>query len=165
MPPSLKLASWSMNRKGESQAMKRMTILIITVSLLFAVSDAWSRDSVQEFSIVDVVENPEYSSRLAGVSFYFAGQDHPPIKTNHGEFQTNKKTNAFGKSDQKACQWVMLSALLQMHKRAQSLGADAVVDIKSNYKNREVSSATHYTCGAGATVAGVALIGTVVELE
>ena len=111
------------------------------------------------------MENPEYSSRLEGVSFYFSDQEHPPVAINHGEFRTNKKTNAFGKSDLKACQWVMLSALVQLHQRAQSLGANAVINIKSNYKNNEVSSPTLYTCGAGATVAGVALIGTIVELE
>jgi len=59
----------------------------------------------------------------------------------------------------------MMSALLQLHQRAQSMGANAVINIKSNYKNREVSSETDYTCGAGATIAGVALIGTIVELE
>ena len=145
--------------------MSQIIRLIIAVSLLFVGSDVLARDTLHQYSIADVMEKPENANRLEGVSFYFGKQDHPPTIKNHGEFITNKKTNAFGKSDLKACQWVMMSALLQLHKRAQSLGADAVVNIKSNYKNREVSSETNYTCGAGATVAGVALIGTVVVLE
>jgi hypothetical protein len=145
--------------------MNQIIILILAVSLLFAGSDALARDTLHQYGIADVMEKPENANRLEGVSFYFGEQDHPPIKKNLGEFNTNKKTNAFGKSDLKACQWVMMSALLQLHKRAQSLGADAVINIKSNYKNREVSSETNYTCGAGTTVAGVALIGTVVVLE
>ena len=63
-----------------------------------------------------------------------------------------------------ACQVAMMSALLQLHKRAQSLGANAVVNINSNYKNNVVSSETEYVCGAGALMAGVALIGTFVEI-
>ena len=111
------------------------------------------------------MEKPENASRLQGVSFYFGEQEHPPIATNHGEFRTNKKTNAFNKTDLVACQWVMMSALLQLHQSAKSLGADAVVNIKSNYKNKVVSSETQYTCGAGALIAGVALIGTIVVVE
>jgi hypothetical protein len=145
--------------------MNLVTKLFIAIAFLFAGSDALARDTVHEYSITDVMEKPENASRLKGVSFYFGEQSHPRIKENHGEFSTNKKTNAFGKSDLKACRWVMMSALLQLHQRAQSMGANAVVDIKSNYKNREVSSETNYTCGAGNTIAGVALIGTVVLLE
>jgi uncharacterized protein YbjQ (UPF0145 family) len=98
------------------------------------------------------------------VSFYFGNQPHPEIIKNLGEDRTNKKTNAFNKSDKEACEWVMLSALLQLKERAQSLGANAVVNIRSNYKNNETSSDTEYTCGAGAIMAGVALIGTFVTL-
>ena len=135
------------------------------MTFLFAGPDAWARNTIHQYSIADVMENPEYASRLEGVSFYSGNQEHPPITTNHGEFRTNKKTNAFNKTDLYACQWVMMSALLQLHMRAISMGANAVINIKSNYKNNEVSSETDYTCGAGATVAGVALIGTVVVLE
>jgi len=40
-----------------------------------------------------------------------------------------------------------------------------VVNIKSNYKDNVVISDTEYVCGAGAIMAGVALIGTFVEVE
>ena len=89
----------------------------------------------------------------------------PPVIKNFGEYRTNKKTNAFGKSDHEACNWVMMSALVQLHQRAVSLGANAVINVKSNYKNNETSSTTNYTCGAGSLMAGVALIGTFVTLE
>ena len=145
--------------------MIKIITLILAASFLIIGPDAMARETLHEYSILDVMEKPENANRLMGVSFYFGEQNHPPIKENHGKFTTNKKTNAFGKSDLKACQWVMMSALLQLHKRAQSMGANAVVNIKSNYKNREVSTETNYTCGAGATIAGVALIGTIVVLK
>jgi hypothetical protein len=144
---------------------KQIIIVMFTAMALYAGSSAWARDTIHQFSIADVMEKPENASQLQGVSFYFGEQEHPPISSNHGEFRTNKKTNAFNKTDLFACQWVMMSALRQLHKRAISLGADAIVNIKSNYKNNEMSSDTKFTCGAGTTVAGVALMGTVVKLE
>jgi hypothetical protein len=145
--------------------MNKCLILIFAALFLFAGPNVLARDTRHQYSIADVMKKPENTSQLEGVSFYFGDQGHPSIKNNHGEFRTNKKTNAFNKSDLNACQWVMMSALLQLHKRAQSLGANAVINIKSNYKNQVVSSETDFTCGAGATVAGVALIGTIVELD
>jgi hypothetical protein len=145
--------------------MNKYSILILAALFLLVGSNALARNTLHQYSITDVMQKPENISKLEGVSFYFGDEGHPSVKKNHGEFRTNKKTNAFNKSDLEACQWVMMSALLQLRTRAQSLGANAVINIKSNYKNNEASSETEYTCGAGTTVAGVALIGTVVELE
>jgi uncharacterized protein YbjQ (UPF0145 family) len=139
-------------------------LIALCVSLLFAANDAPARDTIHKLSIVDFLANPENSIRLEGVSFYFGDQPHPKVIENLGESRTNKKTNAFNKSDEAACEWVMLSAMLSLHQHAQTIGANAVVNIKSNYKNNVESSDTEYTCGAGALMAGVALIGTFVTI-
>ena len=138
---------------------------LVAVFALLIADDGWARNTVSQYSIEDVLSQEQYKSRLTGISFYFGDQKHPTVAQSFGEARTNKKTNAFNKSDLYACQWVMMSALLQLHQRAQSLGGNAVINIKSNYKNNVVSSETQFTCGAGATVAGVALIGTVVKLK
>ena len=52
-----------------------------------------------------------------------------------------------------------------LHQRAVSLGANAVVNIRSNFKNNVETSDTDYTCGAGGVMAGVALIGDFVKVE
>jgi len=145
--------------------MNKYLILIIALLALLVGNNVWARDTVNQFSIADVLSKPENKSRLTGVSLYFGDQKHPSVTKNHGEFRTNKKTNAFNKTDLEACQWVMMSALLQLHQRAKSLGANAVINVKSNYKNNEVSSETEFSCGAGFTTAGVALIGTVVTID
>jgi uncharacterized protein YbjQ (UPF0145 family) len=59
----------------------------------------------------------------------------------------------------------MLSALIQFRDKARSLGANAVVNIRSNFKNNLFVSETEYSCGAGGLMAGVALIGDFVKLE
>jgi uncharacterized protein YbjQ (UPF0145 family) len=145
--------------------MNKKIVPIIAMSALVLAPVALARNTIHHFSVADVLGKAENSSRLQGVSFYFGDQTHAEIKKNHGEDRTNKKTNAFNKSDLEACQIAMMSALLQLHKRAQSLGANAVVNIKSNYQNNVVSSETEYVCGAGGLMAGVALIGTFVGLQ
>mgnify|MGYP001818418047 CR=1 FL=1 len=145
--------------------MNRYIGLSLAMMMLFLAPESWARNTLHEFSIADVIEKPENASRLSGVSFYFGEQKHPAVEKDLGEFRTNKKTNAFNKTDVEACEWVMMSALLQLHQRALSMGANAVINIKSNYKNVEKSSDSQYTCGAGMTMAGVALKGTVVKLK
>ena len=82
------------------------------------------------------------------------------IVERHGPATTNRKTNALNKSDEEACRWVLMSALVALQDAAKDRGANAVVDIVSNYKGREYASATRYECGAGTLMAGVALKGT-----
>lgn len=81
-----------------------------------------------------------------------------------GEYTANRKTNAVNKSDQTACEWAFLSALLSLRDRAIEQGGDAVINIRSYYKKDEVTSNSEYECHAGAIIAGVALRGTVVKL-
>jgi uncharacterized protein YbjQ (UPF0145 family) len=98
------------------------------------------------------------------VAFYFGNQPHPQVAQTLGVYSANRKTNAFNKSDQEACEWVFLSALLALRDRAVKQGGDAVINIQSYYKKNEVSSDTEYECHTGAIIGGVALQGTVVKL-
>jgi uncharacterized protein YbjQ (UPF0145 family) len=81
-----------------------------------------------------------------------------------GEWTSNKKTNAFNKSDQEACDIAFISAAVSLQDRAKREGGNAVINIHSVYKNDKFESGSEYLCGAGATMAGVALRGTVVTL-
>jgi len=145
--------------------MNQIRLLVLVAILTFVAGEADARDKVGQYSVADFMANPEHAEKLAGVRFFFGEQPHPEVIDEFGEDRTNLKTNAFGKNDADACDWVMLSAMLALHSRALQLGANAVINIKSNYKNNIVSSSTEYSCGAGAFVAGVALIGTFVTVE
>jgi hypothetical protein len=137
--------------------------LIVALSMVSMVAVA--RDDVGTYPLADVFNNPAYAQRLEGVKFFFGKQAHPPIGKSFGEYQSNKKTNAFNKSDKEACEWAFLSALLSFHQRALSVGGDAVVNIQGYYKKQPFSSEAEFQCGAGATMAGVTLKGTVVKLK
>ena len=96
------------------------------------------------------------------IKMYF-GQKPSRYKKTIGTYTSNKKTNAFNKSDEAACEWAFLSAIKSLQDRAVKEGGTAVVDIKSYYDRISMVSKTNYECRAGATVAGVALRGTVVK--
>jgi uncharacterized protein YbjQ (UPF0145 family) len=72
---------------------------------------------------------------------------------------TNKKTNAFNKSDTEACEWALQSAILQLRDAAKTAGANAVTNIASYYKKTERKDPVNFECHAGAVIAGVALKG------
>ena len=74
---------------------------------------------------------------------YFAGQSHPAVQKTMGNFATNKKTNAFGKSDLQACQHVFLSAVIELQDRARkdSLFAKHVITISEHDSTRTSVSA------------------------
>jgi uncharacterized protein YbjQ (UPF0145 family) len=81
-----------------------------------------------------------------------------------GSDVSNRKTNAVGKSDERACNWAFLSAMVTLERRAKQLGANAVINIVSYYKKDTMSSTTEFECHAGALIAGVALKGEFVKI-
>ena len=111
------------------------------------------------------MEVKDAKDKLDGsIKFFFGNQPTPTVITKLGTDVSNRKTNAFGKSDEKACNWAFLSAMVALEKRAQQLGANAVINIVSYYKKDVMSSATEFECHAGALIAGVALKGDFVKI-
>ena len=125
-----------------------------------------ARDDVNEYSIDEAMSIEKISNAIGdGVEFYFAGQKHAKVEKLFGEFQSNKKTNSFAKTDKEACQWAFASAMKTFRKRAIKEGGNAVINIRSNYKGTLTSSSTTFKCGAGAVIAGVTIVGDVVKLQ
>jgi len=143
----------------------RTSTFALSLSLVLISAAAIARDDHKMFPLEDALNAPAAKQKLdPDVKLYFGNQSHPKVEKVIGEWGTNKKTNAFGKSDKQACEWVFLSAMLTMQERARAEGGDAIINIRSNYKSIETSSETEYMCGAGALMAGVALKGEVVKL-
>lgn len=127
---------------------------------------AYAVDNIDSYSIKETMDLEQSKIKLGeDVQFYFGNQSHGTVTQNFGEFSTNKKTNATMKTDKEACQWVFLSAMISLKNRAIKEGGNAVINIKSNYKDNLTISNDTFQCGAGTFVAGVALKGTVVKLD
>lgn len=146
--------------------MKR-SIFVLATSVAFATlaPGASGRATFLDLDVQTAVAAGLGRERLLGIPFYMKGQAHPAITEALGQFRSNKRTNAFNKSDETACQIAFLSAVITFQERARSMGGDAIVDLTSITKGNELESATHYRCVAGNVVANVALSGLVVRLR
>jgi hypothetical protein len=140
-------------------------ILFAILLIVASGSIADARNTRLLLKIQGVLSRPDFQEKVGNsVAFYFSNQPQPQAAQTMGEFVTNKKTNSFGKSDEAACQWAMLSALIQFRDRATSEGGNAVVNLQSYYDKNEIPDKSEYECHAGAVVAGVALKGTVAKI-
>jgi len=147
--------------------MKKLLLSVaVCAAAIAAVAPAQARDTKHMMSIDAAMNDNDAKNRLGdSVKFYFGKQATPAIAKKLGTDQTSQKTNSFGKSPEKSCNWAFLSAMLRLQARAQELGADAVVNIVSNYKNVENASDTEFECHDGALMTGVALKGDFVKLK
>lgn len=144
---------------------KPMLIAAAFAGMLLSAVPALAADRTVMLPVAGALADNDAKSRLGdSVRFYFGNQPTPKVLNKLDGGKTSQKTNAFGKSDEKACNWVFLSAMLNLQKRAQEAGANAVVNIVSNYNNVEHASATEFECHAGAIMAGVALKGEFVKI-
>jgi uncharacterized protein YbjQ (UPF0145 family) len=139
-----------------SPSLKSLACLALAAAVIPA-AHAADRTVMQSFQ--EAVQNATAAGKLDGsVKFYLAGSG-PSGKVLQSNVVTNRKTNAFGKSDEKACDWAAQSALISLQEAAKKAGANAVINIVSYYKKNETRDKANYECHAGAVIAGVALKG------
>ncbi len=146
----------------------KLKTLFAASALLFATLPGLSqaRDTAHFLDFHAVVKEATDAGRLDGsVKFYLAGNRVSGQVSKLRQVSTNKKTNAFNKSDEAACSWVLQSALVALQDSAKRAGANAVIDIASNYKQKEYKDASKYECHAGAVIAGVALKGQLAKVK
>lgn len=126
-----------------------------------------ARDTTLNLPFDKVVAEAVSTGKIDGsVKFYLAGNTPKgKVTVVSPGAVTNKKTNAFNKSDEEACAWALQSALITLHDAAKKAGANAVTNIVSYYKRNETRSPTTYECHAGAFIGGVALKGDLSKVQ
>jgi uncharacterized protein YbjQ (UPF0145 family) len=140
--------------------------LACMLALVGAAAAAQARDTKLMLPLSAAMSDNDAQNRLGdSVKFYFGKQQAPAVLERLGTDQTSQKTNSFGKTPERSCNWAFLSAMLRLQQRARELGANAVINIVSNYKNVENSSETEFECHDGALMSGVALKGEFVKLK
>ena len=148
-----------------------MTRSAFAVAAIFIATAAFAapasaRDSTVRVALDSVVAQGRASGALDGsVAFYLDGAKTPKTEAALGAATVNRKTNAFNKSDEDACRWVALTALAALQEAAKKRGANAVVGLVSNFKNREWRDPTQFECHAGGLMAGVAFKGTYARVK
>ncbi|WP_448110213.1 excinuclease [Pseudomonas lini] len=126
-----------------------------------------ARDTAVYLPFDKAVAEATRAGKIDGsVKFYLAGNTPTGnVTVVSAGAVTNKKTNAFNKSDEVACEWVAQSAIISLHQAAKNAGANAVTNIVSFYKKNERKDAKTYECHAGALMAGVTLKGDLAKVQ
>ncbi len=136
------------------------------LALLAVPGISHARDTTHYLPFDAVVAEATQAGRLDGsVKFFLAGKTPSSAKVVRSGVTTSKKTNAFNKTDEGACNWALQSALIAMQQAAKAAGTNAVVNIASNYKHVEYKDSQKYECHAGAIMAGVALKGDLANVK
>jgi uncharacterized protein YbjQ (UPF0145 family) len=148
----------------------KMKTFMLAFSAALAVSSAFSaaaRDEHLMFPIKSALEKGKHTKNSIDpkIRLHFGKQGGPAVAKTIGEWTASRKTNTAHKSDQEACEIAFVSAVVSLQERARNEGGDAVINIRSVYRNEHRESPSQYLCGAGTFVAGVGLRGTVVKLK
>jgi uncharacterized protein YbjQ (UPF0145 family) len=148
----------------EPKVMKKILPILFACFLLMPGADV--RADIEDYYISEVMSSNNAEIAVGDdILFFFGDEQHGEVLKDLGEIKTSKKTNAFGKPDEEACHWVFLSAMKALKAHAIKKGGNAVINIRSNYRNNQTSSSETFKCDAGTWVAGVALIGTIIEMK
>ncbi|MFN3963958.1 MAG: excinuclease ATPase subunit [Silanimonas lenta] len=140
--------------------MRSILLPALVLAAACASSSADARNTRHEIDFAATVERGLREGVLDGsVRFFLAGQAHPAVRQALGNGASSRKTNAANKSDEEACQWAALTVLKAFQQQAKARGANAVVNLVSNYDRVEFRGEGTYECRAGAIMAGVALKG------
>jgi hypothetical protein len=140
--------------------------ILLIFGMTAVAGTACARDTVLHVPLQEVLDMPQARDRLDGsVRFFLAGQRNPHIATRLSDAVSNKKTFGGRKDDRFGCKWAALSVLRSFQASARRKEANAVVNIISYYKKKEVSSPTEFECHAGSILIGVALKGTYARID
>lgn len=148
-------------KKTGFKGKKRRVFLFIFLSFI-AADMVHARNTFHDVSVREAVNTKNGKEKLLDVPFFMSGQDHPAVAEDLGIYKSNKRSGR-GPGDIEKCQVAFLSAIISLQNRAQKLGGDAVIDIKSITKHNNLDSPDRFRCVAGALMANVALVGRVVK--
>lgn len=140
--------------------MKKLMMNLMATTVLFSAAaiPVQAENTLLMLPIADAMAANDARARLGdSVKFYFA--DHKPtskIVKELGSDTVSLRTNAFGKKNETACNWVFLSDMLSLKEEALKRGANAVINIVNNFDHKPNPSATEFECHVGFLMAGVA---------
>jgi uncharacterized protein YbjQ (UPF0145 family) len=142
-----------------------LRLLLSLAALCFAVWPVDARNIVHLFPITAALESKDLPEKPSGsIQFFFTKEKSPKAGKTIRSETIDRKARLRGNSNENACHEAFASVLMAFEKRAQEMGANAVVNVVSNYKRREMSSATHFECHEGSGYMAVALRGDFVTL-
>ena len=112
-----------------------------------------------------VLAMPQAQTRLdPAVRLFFGPQQFAPPTSWRHDYFVDRSGNALFTSAESACRSVLLDNLVTLQDRARAVGANAVVNIVSDYSLSPRNDSDTYQCHVGNVTASVSLKGTMVTL-
>jgi uncharacterized protein YbjQ (UPF0145 family) len=144
---------------------KKIVSGIIVLAAFMAVGNVSAKDERWTYSLDEALKSRAAKLKLdPNIKLYFGNQAQPTILQSIAEWNVRRTTNGFARTDKKACQRAFVSALIELQEKAKQQGANAIVNIKSNYMNVERSSETDFECVSGHLVSVIEMKGRLVKL-
>lgn len=144
-------------------AFMSMTTIFALVFLTTTIASA--EDNWVYMPVKDALQSDLAKDKLdSGISFFMKGQSHPRTSNETREYTANKRARKFGRSEEEACHYAFVSALLSFQQRANKEGRNAAIDLYSVTKDKKFESSDQYSCLVGGMVANVALRGKVANI-
>lgn len=143
----------------------RITLCLYLVACALSPA-AHARDDQRLFDLATVLASAESRDRFDDtVRFFWSGENAPAPEQAFAIHTSERRTFLPTRTEREACDQSFIEALAALRDAAKVAGADAVVEIKSLYKNREFRSATQYECRLSYFAATVTLEGRLVRLS
>ena len=143
----------------------RAAVTSLVLALALCAPAAHARDEQRLNDVAAALGTPEGRDRFDDtIQFFWADQETPAAEQSFSIHTAERKTFLPTRTEQEACDQSFIEALASLRDAARKIGANAVVGIKSLYKNREFRSATQYECRLSYFSASVTLEGRLVKL-
>lgn len=140
-------------------------ILSVTLCAALLSQPALARDEQRLFEFAPVLASTAGKDRFDDtVQFFFSEQPYPPPVQVFEIHSSERRLLTPTRGEREACDETFIEALAALRDAAKDAGANAVVNIKSLYKNREFRSETQYECRVGFITTTVSLEGKLVKL-
>jgi uncharacterized protein YbjQ (UPF0145 family) len=144
---------------------KAKTMAVVAL-LLATPGFASAADKIVHFPVQNAIDAATKAGKLDGtVTFYLVGNTPKgQVTVVNDNVEVNRKTNAFGKRDQATCDWALQSVLISLQDAAKQAGANAVIDIVSDYGN-DYRDSHNYECHVGFLMSGVIMKGKLAKVQ
>ena len=133
--------------------MKKAMLTMVLAASAVATLPAVAADRQMMMPIEGAMNVNDAKGRLGDtVKFYFGDQKTPAVASKITSDSTSQKTNSVGKSPEEACNWAFLSAMLALKKKAESVGANAVVNVRFSTSSVAAGAAELFAYGTALVV-------------
>ena len=144
---------------------KILTILCFVIPLQSLAKEEKS-SNLKYMEIEEALKSPQFDKVITSkIPYFFADQSHPEIEKTILVSNSTRTVNVTFKFGNDSCISAFLQTLAALQQTAEAQQADAIVNVRSSFEGRELSSTTNYLCDPGFFVASVGLKADIVNLK